>query len=95
MVEGETGLLRFMYLTNFLTSVTFGTAIYLLPVFAEGLGASYIDLGIIGAVGNAFYTISILVSGFLLDRLERVRFYMVFSVLGSMVVLAFSATTRV
>ena len=95
MVEGETGLLRFMYLTNFLTSVTFGTAIYLLPVFAEGLGASYIDLGIIGAVGNAFYTISTLVSGFLLDRLERVRFYMAFSILGSMVVLAFSATTRV
>jgi len=95
MVEDEIGLLRYIYLTNLLTSITFGTAIYLIPVFAEGLGASFLDLGIIGAVGNALYTISTLVSGFLLDRLERVRFHLSFSILGSMIVLVLSTTTRV
>lgn len=38
--------LRVLYLTIFLTSTGFGTATFLLPVFAQRLGASYIDLGL-------------------------------------------------
>jgi MFS family permease len=95
-MEGKReGLLRVLYLTIFLTSTGFGTATFLLPVFAQGLGASYIDLGMIGAVGNAVYSAMTLISGFLLDRYERIRFYTAFAVLGSLVVLLFSATTRV
>jgi len=96
VMEGRRqGLLRVLYLTIFLTSTGFGTATFLLPVFAQGLGASYMDLGLIGAVGSAVYTAMTLVSGLLLDRYERVRFYMAFAVLGSLVVLLFSATSRV
>jgi MFS family permease len=85
-------LLSSLYLTNFLSSLAFGTIIYLLPVYAEGLGASYYDLGIIGGVGNAVYTVSTLVTGFLLDRFDRARFYFVSCILGVAAILLFLQT---
>ncbi len=85
-------LLHSLYLTNFLSSLAFGTIIYLLPVYAEGLGASYYDLGIIGGVGNAVYTASTLVTGFLLNRLDRARFYSVSCILGVAAILLFLQT---
>ncbi len=86
-------LLHSLYLTNFLSSLAFGTVIYLLPVYAEGLGASYYDLGIIGGVGNAVYTVSTLVTGFLLDMFDRARFYAVSCILGVAAMLLFLQTT--
>jgi len=88
-------LLGSLYLTNFLSSLAFGTIIYLLPVYAEGLGASYYDLGIIGGVGNAVYTVSTLVTGFLLDRFDRARFYSVSCILGVAAMLSFLQATGV
>jgi MFS family permease len=88
-------LLNSLYVTNFLSSLAFGTIIYLLPVYAEGLGASYYDLGIIGGVGNAVYTVSTLVTGFLLDRFNRARFYSVSCILGVAAILSFLQTTSV
>jgi len=88
-------LLGSMYLTNFLSSLAFGTIIYLLPVYAEGLGASYYDLGVIGGVGNAVYTVSTLVTGFLLDMFDRARFYAVSCILGVASILLFLQTTDV
>jgi MFS family permease len=88
-------LLGSLYVTNFLSSLAFGTIIYLLPVYAEGLGASYYDLGIIGGVGNAVYTVSTLVTGFLLDRFDRARFYSVSCILGVAAMLSFLQTTGV
>ncbi len=88
-------LLGSLYLTNFLSSLAFGTIIYLLPVYAEGLGASYYDLGIIGGVGNAVYTVSTLVTGFLLDRFDRARFYSVSCILGVAAMLSFLQTSGV
>jgi len=88
-------LLNSLYVTNFLSSLAFGTIIYLLPVYAEGLGASYYDLGIIGGVGNAVYTVSTLVTGFLLDRFDRARFYSVSCILGVAAMLSFLQTTGV
>lgn len=95
MEDKKDKLLNSLYLTNFLSSLAFGTIIYLLPVYAEGLGASYYDLGIIGGVGNAVYTVSTLITGFLLDMFEKVRFYSMFCVLGVIAILVFSLTTSV
>lgn len=88
-------LLHSLYLTNFLSSLAFGTVIYLLPVYAEGVGASYYDLGVIGGVGNAVYTASTLVTGFILDVFDRARFYSVSCILGFAVILSFLHTKGV
>lgn len=95
MEKSKDKLLKSLYLTNFLSSLAFGTIIYLLPVYAEGLGASYYDLGVIGGVGNAFYTVSTLITGFLLDMFDRARFYSVSCILGIFAILSFSQTTGV
>jgi len=81
-------LLYSLYLTNFLSSLAFGTVIYLLPVYAEGVGTSYYDLGGIGGVGNAVYTASLL-TGFILDVFDRARLYSVSCILGFAVILSF------
>jgi len=87
--------LRFLYATVFLTSTGFGAATFLLPVFAEELGASYVAFGVIGTVGSAAYMAMTLVSGALLDRFDRVRLYLAFSVLGAAAVLLFRIATGV
>ena len=93
--EERHGLLRHLYATIFLTSTALGTVAFLTPVYAEGIGATYLDLGIIGATGNAVYAAATFLSGFLLDRVERVRFYTVNALLSAAVILALSFTTRV
>jgi len=91
MREGGARLLRFLYATIFLTSTGFGAAIFLLPVYAEELGASYGALGVMGAVGSAAYMVMTPVSGALLDRFERMRLYLIFSSFGVAVLLLFYA----
>ena len=93
--EERMGLLRSLYVTIFLTSTAFGTVTFLLPVYAEGLGASYIALGVIGSVGSIVYTVMTLTSGVLLDRFERVRFYFWSALLGVAVVFLFTLTSKV
>jgi MFS family permease len=93
--EERQGLLRHLYATIFISSTALGTVAFLTPVYAEGIGATYLDLGIIGATGNAVYAAATILSGFLLDRVERVRFYMANAVLSAAVILALSLTTRV
>jgi MFS family permease len=93
--EERMGLLRSLYVTIFLTSTAFGTVTFLLPVYAEGLGASYIALGVIGAVGSIVYTVMTLTSGVLLDRFERVRFYFWSALLGVAAVFLFTQTSKV
>lgn len=88
-------LLRYLYLTIFLTSTAYGTATFLIPVYAEELGASYVELGIIGTVGSTVYTMMTLASGVLLDRFERVRFYLLFCGLGVAVVGLFCLASSV
>ncbi len=87
-------ILRVLYVTIFLTSTGLGTTTFLLPVYAETLGASYTDLGLIGAVGNIVYTALTLVSGYMLDRFEKVSLYLVFTGLGviTMALFAFVST---
>ncbi len=87
-------ILRVLYVTIFLTSTGLGTTTFLLPVYAQTIGASYTDLGLIGAVGNVFYTALTLVSGYMLDRYEKVRLYLVFTGIGvaTMALFAFVST---
>lgn len=47
----------------------------LLPVYAQKLGATYLDVGIIGAAGGAPYVILPFIAGSLSDRYGRKRFY--------------------
>ena len=87
-------ILRVLYVTIFLTSTGLGTTTFLLPVYAQTLGASYTDLGLIGAVGNVVYTAFTLVCGYMLDRYEKVRLYLAFTGIGvaTMALFAFIST---
>lgn len=91
MPEVDRGsLLRVLYLSIFLTSTGLGTSTFLLPVYAETLGATYLDLGRIGAAGNLVYFLGTLVTGFLLERYERVSLYLVFTLGGAVTIFLFS-----
>lgn len=93
MVEDRRGFLSHLYATIFLTSTAYGTVTFMAPVFAEELGASYVVLGVMGAVGSVVYTMMTMMLGVLLDRFDRVRFYLVFNILGVVIVSLFCLTT--
>ncbi|MBN2335580.1 MFS transporter [Candidatus Bathyarchaeota archaeon] len=96
MNDAEKGeLLKVLYVTIFLNSTGLGTCTFLLPVFAETLGASYTDLGVIGAVGNVAYTVITLMSGYLLDRFERVRLYLLFTLGAAATIALFTLASTV
>ena len=82
-------ILKPLYATIFLTATGLGTCTFLLPVYAETLGATYTDLGLIGAVGNIIYTVFTILCGYTLDRFEKIRLYMGFNVFGCIVMLLF------
>jgi len=92
---GREGLLRVLYVTIFLNATGLGTCTFLLPVFAETLGASYTDLGVMGAVGNIAYAVITLACGLLLDRYERVRLYTVFTLAAGLTMTMFMFTSTI
>ena len=94
-MEERRGLLRSLYLTIFLISTAYGTITFLLPVYAESLGATYIELGLLGSIGSVVYTVMTLITGLMLDRFEKVRFFLVFTAFGAIVPVLFSLTSRV
>lgn len=51
--DNRAALLRTLYLTIFLTATGLGTTSFLLPVYAAGLGASYVNLGSWGQAGTS------------------------------------------
>ena len=83
-------ILQILYITIFLTSTGLGTCTFLLPVYAETLGATYTELGLIGAVGNIIYTAITIACGYTLDRYEKIRLYTGFTIIGGLVMLLFS-----
>ena len=85
-------LLTVLYITIFVTSLALGTVTFLLPVYIEELGGTYIDMGLIGAIGNIAYTSMTMACGMLLDRYEKIRLYMVFTVFSAFVVILFAFT---
>ncbi len=88
-------ILKVLYLTIFLTATGLGTTTFLLPVYAETLGASYTDLGLIGAIGNVVYTVITLVTGYMLDRYEKVNLYLVFTMIGGVTMTLFAFTSTI
>ncbi len=66
--------LKRLYLSVFSASI--GIAyVYLIPAFAEQLGAGYLDLGLIGTIRSLPYTFLPVIAGYLGDRLGRPRLY--------------------
>lgn len=51
-------------------------SVYLIPAFAEDLGASYLDLGFIGTVRSLPYMFLPVIVGYLGDRFERRRLFL-------------------
>jgi predicted MFS family arabinose efflux permease len=74
------GLLRLLYVSVFLVATAIGTPMMLTPVQAERLGATLLDIGIMGTAAAAVYTAMTLIAGTLLDRFEKVRLFLVFNV---------------
>jgi MFS family permease len=68
--------LRRLHVSVFAASI--GIAyVYLIPAFAESLGAGYLDLGLIGTVRALPYSFLPVIAGYLGDRLGRRRLYLV------------------
>jgi len=93
--EERRGLLRSLYLTIFIISTAYGTITFLLPVYAESLGATYFQLGLLGAIGSVIYTVMTILTGILLDRYERVQFFFMFTALGVLAPTLLSLTSQV
>jgi len=78
--------------TVFLLSTSFGAFMVIVPVFAEGLGASYLDLGLMGSAGSLTYAVMTVLSGYLVDRHNRAHLYTI-GLLGIMAsIVLFSLT---
>ncbi len=88
-------ILKVLYATIFLTATGLGTCTFLLPVYAQTLGATYTDLGLIGAAGNIVYTGVTLATGYTLDRYEKIKLYTGFTVFGAAVMALFSLANSI
>lgn len=90
--ESRTGLLRLLYLSVFLVSTAIGTPMMLASVQVERLGATLLDIGLMGTASAVAYTVTTLIAGAFLDRFEKVRLYLVFNVFttGCLTYLVFS-----
>jgi MFS family permease len=60
-----------LYVSVFVASLGLGTYTYFIPVFAQALGASFLDLGLIGAANTLAYAVTPLLTGYLADRFNR------------------------
>tara|TARA_B100000315_G_C14499161_1_gene551495 strand:+ start:101 stop:1252 length:1152 start_codon:yes stop_codon:yes gene_type:complete len=75
--EQKNRVLLFTYTSIFLSSLSFGTGIVLLPVFIQGLGGSYVDMGLVGAVRGIPMVFLVLFIGYLADRVNRSTLFIV------------------
>jgi len=67
--------LLYLNLSIFTAALSISLWTPLLPVYAQKLGATYLDIGVIGAAGGAPYMILPFIVGSLSDRYGRKRFY--------------------
>jgi predicted MFS family arabinose efflux permease len=90
--KGRKGLLRLLYLSVFLVATAIGTPMMLASVQVERLGATLLDIGLMGTASAMAYTVTTLIAGALLDRFEKVRLYLAFNVFtaGCLAYLVFS-----
>jgi predicted MFS family arabinose efflux permease len=88
--EDRRGLLRLLYVSVFLVATAIGTPMMLASVQAEALGASLLDIGLMGTAAAAVYTVMTLLAGALLDRFEKVRLYLVFNIFSALCLVYFA-----
>ena len=67
--------LLYLNLSIFTAALSISLWTPLLPIYAQKLGATYLDIGIIGAAGGAPYMILPFIAGTLSDRYGRKGFY--------------------
>jgi len=60
-----------LYVSVFVASLGLGTYTYFIPVFAQTLGASFLDLGFIGAANALAYALTPMLVGYMADRMNR------------------------
>lgn len=65
----------------------------LVPVFAESLGASYFDLGLMGSAGSITYAVMTILSGYFVGRHNRAHLYTI-GLLGIMVSIGLFSLTK-
>ena len=87
--------LRYLYPVIFLIASAIGTTMLMSPVYAEGLGADYMSLGIMGALHAGGYTVMTIITGLLMDRYEKIRLYAIFATLNIFSVGAFAFSNSV
>jgi len=71
--RGRRGTLWYGYGISFTTSLVNGLVAPVVPLFSLRLGASPLELGLIGSVGAAVYVFFALLMGRLSDRVGRSR----------------------
>jgi len=71
----RTDQLRRIYISVFFASLGL-SYVFLIPAFAEDLGASYLDLGLIGTVRSLPYMFLPVIVGYIGDRYDRSRLYL-------------------
>jgi len=67
--------LLYLNLSFFTAALSISLWTPLLPVYAQKLGATYLDIGVVGAAGGVPYMILPFIAGSLSDRYGRKRFY--------------------
>jgi len=95
-LKDRRGLLRLLYVSVFLISTAIGAPMMLTSVQAEQLGATLLEIGLMGTAAAAAYTLMTLVAGVLLDRFEKMRLYLAFNVFitGSLAYLVFAGNVE-
>ncbi|MGP3702390.1 MAG: MFS transporter [Candidatus Bathyarchaeota archaeon] len=73
----ERRLLLFIYLSMFFITLSIGTYNPFIPLYAEGFGASYVDLGFIGMVYALPYMFLAGIVGFITDILGKGSFFLI------------------
>jgi len=88
---------RLLYLNLSIFTAALGISLWtpLLPVYAQKLGATYLDIGIIGAAGGMPYMILPFIAGSLSDRYGRKRFYYTGLALTAITSALFTVTNNV
>lgn len=78
----------------FVVSLGLAMSMYMIPIYAQYFGASYLDLGFLGLTRSLPYAVIPLVAGYFSDRFNRVSVYSISVAVNSlsMFILAFSNT---
>lgn len=83
-----------VYFLGFLSSMSTGSYEFLIPVYAQILGASYLEIGLIGTLGGTPTTLFPIMIGYLSDKYGRKKFILTASLICILVPLFLSQATQ-